>query len=188
MTAGPFESELKIPVTDFEPVRASLRRERAVVVHLMAREINLILDQQNGRLRDAGSLLRLRQHGNRNLLTLKGPVSYDGSIKVREEHETEFSDLPRMIEILQRIGFSVFMRYEKDREEWRHGEFSVVLDHTPMGDFVEVEGPPERLERTALLLGLDPATAVRGSYVSLWLEYREMHPEFDLPTNMVFSE
>ena len=188
MTAGPFESELKIPVTGFEPVRASLRRERAVVVQVMAREINLLLDQHDGRLRTAGSLLRLRQHGDRNLLTLKGPVSYSGSIKVREEHETGFSDLPRMVEIFERIGFSVFMKYEKDREEWLLGEFSVVLDHTPMGNFVEVEGPPDRLEWAARLLGLDAVTAVRGSYVSLWHEYRELHPELDLPTNMVFAE
>ena len=188
MTAGPFESELKIPVIDFEPVRASLRREQAVVIQVMAREINLLLDQHDGRLRSAGSLLRLRQHGDRNLLTLKGPVSYSGSIKVREEHETGFSDLPRMVEIFERIGFSVFMKYEKDREEWLLGEFSVVLDHTPMGNFVEVEGPPDRLEWAARLLGLDAATAVRGSYLSLWLEYRKLHPELDLPTNMVFAE
>jgi len=185
---GPLESELKIPVTDFEPVRASLRRERAVVVQSMAREINLLLDSHDGRLRTAGSLLRLRRHGDRNLLTLKGPVSYRGAIKMREEHETELSDLPRMIEIFERLGFSVFMRYEKDREEWLLEEFSVVLDHTPMGDFVEVEGPPEQLERAARLLGFDAAAAVRGSYVSLWLEYRELHPELDLPTDMVFAE
>ena len=114
MAKGPLESELKIPVTDFEPVRASLRCERAVVVKSMAREINLLLDSHDGRLRTAGSLLRLRRHGDRNLLTLKGPVSYRGAIKMREEHETELSDLPRMIEIFERLGFSVFMRYEKD--------------------------------------------------------------------------
>lgn len=188
MTAEPFESELKIPVTDFEPVRASLRHERAVVVQAMAREINLLLDQDDGHLRTAGSLLRLRQHGDRNTLTLKGPASYRGAIKVRPEHETEFTDFSRMVEIFERLGFSVFMRYEKDREEWLLGEFSIVLDHTPMGDFVEVEGPPERLELTARLLGLDAATAVRGSYVSLWLEYRELHPELDLSTDMVFAE
>lgn len=182
------ESEFKIPVTNFEPVRASLRRERAVLVQVMAREINLLLDQHDGWLRTAGSLLRLRQHGDRNLLTLKGPVSYSGAIKVRAERETEFSDLPRMVDIFERLGFSVFMKYEKDREEWLLEEFSVVLDHTPMGDFVEVEGPPEGLERAVRLLGLDAAAAVRGSYVSLWLEYRELHPELDLPTNMVFPE
>ena len=182
------ESELKIPVTDLDQVRAFLQRAQAIEVQKMAREINLLLDTDDGRLRNAGSLLRLRRHGNRNLLTLKGPVSYRGAIKMREEHETELSDLPRMIEIFERLGFSVFMRYEKDREEWLMEEFSVVLDHTPMGDFVEVEGPPEQLERAARLLGFDAAAAVRGSYVSLWLEYRELHPELDLPTDMVFAE
>ena len=93
-----------------------------------------------------------------------------------------------MVEIFERLGFSVFMKYEKDREEWLLDDISVVLDHTPMGDFVEVEGPPERLELAARLLGLDTAAAVRGSYVSLWLEYRELHPELDLPTDMVFAE
>jgi hypothetical protein len=57
-----------------------------------------------------------------------------------------------------------------------------------MGDFVEVEGPPEQLERTALLLGLRVAEAVRGSYVSLWHEHRARHPELDLPFDMVFIE
>ena len=188
MVEEPVESELKIPVSDLEPVRASLCRERAVLLQVMAREENLLLDQDDGSLRTAGSLLRIRQHGDRNLLTLKGPVSYNGSIKVRAEHETEISDLPRMVEIFARLGFSVVMKYEKDREEWLLEDISVVLDHTPMGDFVEVEGPPERLELAARLLGLDPAAAVRGSYVSLWLEYREQHPELNLPTNMVFAE
>jgi adenylate cyclase class 2 len=188
MAEESLESELKIPVTDFEAVRASLRREGAVEVQAVAREINLLLDEDHGRLRTAGALLRLRQHGDRNILTLKGPVSYRGAIKVRPERETEFSDFPRMVEIFEELGFSVFMRYEKDREEWRLEEFSVVLDHTPMGDFIEVEGPSDGLERAARLLGLDPAAAVRGSYVSLWLEYRELHPELALPTDMVFAE
>ncbi len=182
------ESELKIRVADLEPVKASLQRARAVVVQLMAREINLLLDTEDGRLRRAGSVLRLRQHGDRKILTYKGPVSYRGEIKERPEHETEVVDLDRIGEILFHLGFSVFMRYEKDREEWRLEDVSVVLDHTPMGDFVEVEGPPERLEDMVNLLGLDIAAAVRGSYVSLWQDYRASHPTLDLPFDMVFTE
>ena len=188
MAQRSLESELKIPVTDFKPVRASLHRERAVVVQAMAREINLLLDTQDEKLRRAGSLLRLRRHGDREILTFKGPVSYHGAVKERVEHEAEFRDLERMVEIFGRLGFSVSTRYEKDREEWLLEDFSVVLDHTPMGNFVEVEGPSERLEQTARLLGLDTARALRGSYVSLWLEYRALHPELDLPENMVFDE
>ena len=158
------------------------------MVQTMAREVNLLLDQHDGRLRTADWLLRLRQHGDRNIVTLKGQVSYRGAIKVRPEYETEFSDFSRMLEIFEQLGFSVFSRYEKDREEWRLGEFSVVLDHTPMGDFVEVEGPSDGLEGAVRLLGLDAEAAVRGSYVSLWLEYRELHPELALPSDMVFAE
>ena len=186
MTDIPLESELKIPVTDFDRVRASLQRARAIVEQMMMREINLLLDTEDGRLREAGSLLRLRQYGDRKILTFKGPASYHGVIKVRAEYETQIADLPRMVDVFEQLGFSESMRYEKDREEWSLEEYSVVLDHTPMGDFVEVEGPPERLESTAQLLGLKPALAARGSYVSLWLEYRRLHPELDLPTDMVF--
>jgi adenylate cyclase class 2 len=182
------ESELKIPVTDLDQVRAYLQRARAIVVQTMAREVNILLDTEDHQLRNAGSLLRLRQHGDRKILTFKGPASYRGAIKERSENETEIAELDSMVEILERLGFSVFMKYEKDREEWLLEDCSIVLDHTPMGDFVEVEGPPERLERTAQLLGLDVAAAVRGSYVSLWLEYRKLHPGLDLPTDMVFTE
>jgi adenylate cyclase class 2 len=184
----PLESELKIPVTDLDQVRASLQRARGIVVQIMAREINLLLDTDDDQLRNTGSLLRLRQHGDRKILTYKGPVIYRGAIKERPEYETEVADLDRTGEILGHLGFSVFMRYEKDREEWLLEEFSVVLDRTPMGNFVEVEGPPEGLEGAARLLGLDPAVAVRGSYVSLWLEHRELHPELNLPADMVFAE
>lgn len=184
----PIEAELKIPVTDLEPIRGSLDDAGALLIQPMAREINLLLDSANREIRDAGSLLRLRRHAATKVLTFKGPASFRGAVKERPEYETEIDDLERMGEILEHLGFVVFMRYEKDREEWRLGEVSVVLDHTPMGDFVEVEGPPQQLNQTAHKIGLDASGAVRGSYISLWQEYRSTHPEFDLPVDMVFGE
>ncbi len=77
-------------------------------------------------------------------------------------------------------------RYEKDRETWRLDDVEIVLDHTPMGDFVEVEGPAGVLEMTARSIGLDPSAAVRGSYISLWRAYRERAAE-NLPVDMVFG-
>lgn len=188
MAHEPVESELKIPVTDFDVIRASLRDARAVEVQPMARETNLLFDSEDRRLRNAGCLLRLRQHGGRNFLTFKGPASFKGAVKERPEYETIIADLDRMGEILERLGFNVFMRYEKRREEWLLGEVAVVLDRTPMGDFVEIEGPLEQLEGTARVLELDVEDAVRGSYVTLWHEHRARHPELDLPFDMVFPE
>ena len=180
------ETEVKIPVNDLGPVRVALQRARAIVATPMAREVNLLLDTQDGRLRERGCLLRLRQHGDRGLLTYKGPATYHGTIKERLEHETAVGDLKRTGEIFEQLGYTVFMKYEKDREEWALDEYSVVLDHTPMGYFVEIEGPTDGLERIADLLGLKTSAAVQGSYISLWLEHRARHPELDLPNDMVF--
>lgn len=152
------------------------------------REVNLLLDTRNLDLAADGCLLRLRGHGARRILTFKGPASFDGSIKVRPELEVQVEDLEKMQAVLEALGFVGVARYEKDRETWRLEGVEVVLDHTPMGDFVEVEGPSELLEPITLALGLDPSSAVRGSYMSLWEAYREANPESNLPRDMVFSE
>jgi adenylate cyclase class 2 len=182
------ETELKIPVADHDSIRESLRGAGAVAIHAMAREVNLLFDTSDGKLRNASSLLRLRDYGGRQLITFKGAPRFTGAIKERPEFETRIGDLSSMVQILEGLDFRVFMRYEKDREEWMMGEISVVLDHTPIGDFVEVEGPADQLEEIARSLGLDVATAVRGSYVSLWHDYCASHPEQNLPIDMVFAE
>lgn len=188
MATRPLETELKIPVRDLEAIRAALHEAQAIAVQSMAREVNLLLDSEDRRVTAGGFVLRVREHGDRKLLTFKGPATFDGAIKQRPEYETEIGDLPRMLTILEHLGFKVFLRYEKDREEWLLGRVSILLDHTPMGDFVEVEGPTEDLERTVRVLGIEVGEAVRGSYISLWQEHREAHPELELPADMVFPE
>ena len=187
MSDAGFETEIKIPAVDLDAVREALAREHATAVHPRVREINLLLDTDDGRLQDAGTVLRLRRYGRRHILTFKGPAVYYGPVKERPENEVEIEDVEKMLEILDQLGLQVVARYEKDREMWAVDEVSVVLDHTPMGDFVEVEGPRERLQAVARSLGLDPSTAVRGSYVSLWREHRSRHPERNLPVDMVFQ-
>lgn len=188
MAAEPLETELKIPVGDLEPVRRALHRSGAELVHPAAREVNLLLDSNDRRLCAAGSLLRLREHGDTRLLTFKGPARFSGAVKERAEYETVIHDLEGMQAILGQLGLVVVMRYEKDREEWRVDDASVLLDRTPMGDFVEVEGDPGEIQHVARELGLAVDQAVRGSYVSLWIEHRERHPELGLPVDMVFDE
>jgi len=186
MSSAGVETEIKIPAVDLDAVRKALTRERAIVVHPRAREVNLLLDTDNGRLQNAGTVLRLRRYGRHHILTFKGPAVYRGPVKERPEHEVEIEDAEMMLVIFDQLGLQVVARYEKDREMWLVDEVSVVLDHTPMGDFVEVEGPPERLQAAARSLGLDSSTAVRGTYLSLWREHRSGHPEMNLPVDMVF--
>jgi adenylate cyclase class 2 len=181
------ETELKIPVTSFDEVRAALCESRAEKTHPMTREVNLLFDTKDGSFQLRGNALRLRIYGAQSLLTFKGPTSYQGKVKVREEIEVAVATAGPMAEILEKLGFSTAARYEKDREVWQMGQLSIVLDHTPMGNFVELEGPIDELENAARKTGLDPEEAVQGSYMSLWQEYRSRHPEKNLPSNMVFS-
>jgi adenylate cyclase class 2 len=182
------EIELKIPVRDLDPTRHALESAGAELLHPSEAELNLLLDNPARELTAADRVLRLRRIGGRQLLTLKGPAAYHGLIREREELELEVDDVDTLASVFEELGFYSVFRYEKERESWRLGQVTVALDHTPMGDFVEVEGPTGELHAVASRIGLDPETAVRGSYVSLWIEYRERRSDLDLPEDMVFRE
>ena len=183
----PTESELKIPAADLDTVRSRLRELGAALLTPPQRELNAVFDTASATLRGASQLLRLRSTGDRWTLTFKGAPRFEGHVKQRDELEVQLSDGATLVAILARLGFEPIVRYEKDRERWSLGSIEVALDHTPMGDFVELEGLPEGLEAAAVDLGLDPGESLRGSYLGLWAEYRERHPELALGPDMVFG-
>jgi predicted adenylyl cyclase CyaB len=182
------EQELKIPVDDLGPVREGLRSRGARQLSGFEREVNLLFDDQEGSLERSDQVLRVRRVGGRCLLTFKGPPTFVGPVKRRDELETEAAEAEVIEEILKRLGLRPVVRYEKDRERWALEGAEVALDRTPMGDFVEIEGPGERLERLAAELELRPERAVCESYVTLWRRYRTEHPDLDLGKDMVFAE
>jgi adenylate cyclase, class 2 len=180
------ESELKIPVDDLHRLRSIVAELGAQRRHEMRREHNVVVDTADGTLAARGRLLRLRTVGEHHLLTLKGPASFRGRIKERTELEIEIGSCEVMLTVFAELGVAPVVRYEKDREEWLLRGVVVCLDHTPMGEFVELEGEPERLAEVASALLLDPARAVTSSYLGLWREHRRRHPELRLPPDMVF--
>ena len=179
------ESELKIPVDTLEEIRHRLGEINAERICESEREVNILFDTAGSQLAAAGQVLRVRRVCDRHVLTFKGPAAFDGAVKNRREIELEISSSERISELLHALGYAPGMRYEKDRESWNLGETQVDLDHTPMGNFVEIEGPSNCLETTARQLGLDPADAVAESYVSLWCAFRRKHPEHG--RDMVFD-
>jgi predicted adenylyl cyclase CyaB len=182
---APTETELKIPVPELVGLRRRLQALGARLERAREHERNLLFDTPERRLTALGQALRLRLAGGRWVLTHKGPVSYQGQIKVREELELEVGDGQTLAVILGRLGLEPFVRYEKERESWRLGGVEVALDHTALGEFVELEGRPDELGVAATALGLEPARAVRGSYLTLWEEHRHGHPELGLPVDML---
>jgi adenylate cyclase class 2 len=166
------EVEIKFCVAD---VRALTRRLRAVGFRLLTRrthEINSLYDLPGERMRKKGELLRLRQYGPKWVLTHKAK-GQAGRHKTRVELETEVSDGAEMDAILRALGYSQTFRYEKFRAEWSDGRGHVVVDHTPIGDFGEIEGPPRWIDRTALSLGIDPGQYITETYAGLFFAWKK---------------
>jgi adenylate cyclase, class 2 len=179
--ANEVERELKFGGVDHNKLRERLEALEAESQGSPALEDNWIYDRDD-HLLDAGKVLRLRVDRRGVQLTFKGPAKYDGKVKIRAEHQTTVGDEKQIRQILEALGYSVVRRYQKYREEWRLGSIVIALDHTPIGDFAELEG--EGCERVAKRCGLDPETADRRSYLRLYEDHRKSHPE--APPFMVF--
>jgi adenylate cyclase, class 2 len=98
------------------------------------------------------------------VLTAKGPATFDGGVKTREETEIEVKDVHASLDMLEQLGFRVAWTYPKRRSLWMLDGVAVTLDVLDFGWFVELEGPASALPELARSLGLDPALALRDSY------------------------
>ncbi|MGV8041272.1 MAG: class IV adenylate cyclase [Thermoanaerobaculaceae bacterium] len=183
-TSGPLEQEVKIPVATLEPVRRRLGSSGARLAVSRQLEDNAVLDTPDLELLGSGRLLRLRRWGHEVVLTFKGPASYQNGVKTRLELETGVGEPERMLGILGQLGWTTQRRYQKWRETWHLGDVTVALDETPIGCFVEIEGPADELSAAAHALGLDPAAAVPASYQELWQQWRRDH--LGAPRDMLF--
>jgi adenylate cyclase class 2 len=137
-------------------------------------------------LRRSDQLLRLRRAGGRATITYKGPGER-ARHKSREEIEFDVSDATSFEQVLERLGYQPRFRYEKYRTKFaREGEGGfITIDETPIGVFLELEGPGEWIDATASQLGLSPSEYLTQSYASLYQEYRRERP--DAPVNMIFG-
>ncbi len=129
-------------------------------------------DEENYRFTGPGkstrrTTLRLRVLGGgpRGVLTAKGPATFVGGVKVREETEVEVKDAHATLDLLAELGFRVEFVYNKHRAMWTlDGTVTVTLDSLAFGHYVELEGPLEVLPEQARSLGFDPKKALRDSY------------------------
>ena len=62
----------------------------------------------------------------------------------------------------------------------------MVLDHTPIGDVAEIEGPARWIDRTAKLLGVPQADYITKSYAELFFEWKRRYKRKAM--NMTFQE
>ncbi len=177
------ERELKFSAVDHDDLRLRLEGLEAENQGPPALEDNWVLDR-DGQLGANGSILRLRVDRRGTRVTFKGPATFEGSVKVRVEHETEVGDGPSLRQIFSSLGYEPVRRYQKYREEWRLGSITIALDHTPIGDFAEIEG--DGCETVAKRLSLDLEQLEKRNYLRLYEDYLKDNPE--APPDMVFQQ
>ncbi len=167
---APLEREVKLRFENVEAARAAVMATGATPVHGRRLQEDSLLDTAAEDLRRRRSALRVRVDGGRSLLTFKGPVQ-PARMKVREELETVVSDGHLLLRMFEELGFRVWFRYQKYREEFSLDDCIVAIDETPVGVFVEIEGGEAGIDGVAQRLGRGPADYVLESYRGLFVQY-----------------
>jgi adenylate cyclase class 2 len=179
------EIEIKFLATN----PASLERELAELgfrcITPSTHEVNTLYDLPGQKLRRKGQLLRLRKYGEQWRLTHKARAKA-GKHKSRVELETAVSNGPQMHEVLLALGYRPVFVYEKYRSEWSDAKGHVVLDHTPIGDIAEIEGPSRWIDRTAKMVGVGPDAYITKSYAELFFDWKRKYKRKAM--NMTFRE
>ena len=185
------ETEVKLEVRKPGALKRRLRQLGFRCIAPRHFESNALFDFPDLRLWKGRSLLRLRLAGKRWVLTFKGAPVESRGYKVRREIETEIEAGDRMKEVLEGLGLRAAFRYEKYRTAYARGagarnagEPLLLYDETPIGNYVELEGPRRWIDAIAQQLGYGRADYITASYGSLYRQKCQERGE--APGDMLF--
>ena len=79
------------------------------------------------------------------------------------------ADTDALLAIFAGLGLGPVFRYQKYRETYAWEDVEIVVDETPIGTFLEIEGPLAGIHKAAAVLGHGPNDYVTDSYAALFL-------------------
>ncbi len=172
------ETEIKFRVNDLAGLAARLRAAGFRLETPREFESNVLYDTPDRRMRARTEILRIRHYDGRWTVTHKrlpdaGPG--EDTHKHRVETETEMADGEALAEVFLALGLVAAFRYEKWRTEWSDGEGHCVVDETPIGNFAELEGAAEWIDRAAERLGVAASEYMTLSYGRLFEQWQAEH-------------
>jgi adenylate cyclase class 2 len=202
------EREIKLRIADLRALRRALAKLGARVVRPRLHERNVLFDTAERALANRQQLLRIRTElpvagrqklDPRFLVTFKRPVQRSASShkderhKIRQEIELEVSRPMALSAIFEALGMRAWFRYEKFRTTFRlpasnawAKRLLIELDETPIGIFVELEGPANAIDRVAKALNFEKRDYVLANYMTLYREYCRSRAEE--PGDMLFAK
>ena len=163
------EKKYRLTREEVEPLRGRLEEAGAEGGGGAEFEENVIYTGPG--LDPARRVLRLRRKGKRALFTFKERDPSSSAVKRQREEETEVADADALAAILEALGYSPALVYEKRRQTWRLAGTEVVIDELPFGLFVEIEGEEADILNAERLLRLDGAEGVHEPYPALTLRH-----------------
>ena len=179
------EREVKLRFETVEAAREAVLGAGAAPLRCRRLQEDCLLDAPDEPLRRRRSVLRVRMESGKSFLTFKGPVQ-PAATKLREELETVVGDGPVLLSVLEELGFHIWFRYQKYREEFALDDVIVAIDETPVGVYVEIEGGERGIAQMAEALGRGPGDYLLDSYRSLFVRHCEMS---GIPvTDMLFDD
>lgn len=165
--AAILEREIKLRFENPEGARAAVIRAGATPIRSRRLQEDCLLDTPDNVLWRRRCVLRVRMEAGKSFLTFKGPVQ-PSAMKVRQEVETVVGDGPALLQMFEELGFRVWFRYQKYREEFALDDVIVAVDETPLGTFIELEGGEGGIAGMAEALGRGPADYLLDSYRGLF--------------------
>ncbi len=174
----PVETEIKFRVDDLPALARRLQAAGFSLQTPRSFESNVLYDTPDRQMRARTEILRIRGYAGKWTVTHKrlpdiGPG--EDRHKHRIETETEVADGDALATIFLSLGLVSAFRYEKWRAEWSDGEGHCVVDETPIGNYAELEGSAQWIDRVAAQLGIGPAHYITLSYGRLFELWREQH-------------
>ena len=183
--AAIMEREIKLVFRDREEAKAAILAAGATPLRGRRLQEDCLLDTPDEQLHRRRCVLRVRMECGKALLTFKGPVEAS-PMKLREELETVVGGGMLFLRVLEELGFCIWFRYQKYREEIAHEDVTVAIDETPVGTFVEIEGSERGIQDMAAALARKPSDYLLDSYRGLYVKHCERR---GLPvTDMLFDE
>jgi len=166
----PIEIEKKYRLTPPQR-RAIEKRMRALGYKPKAVEFEENTIYRGGKLRFGKRALRLRRVNGDAMLTFKERIPTKSLIKHQREQEVRVLDPDGVHVILDALGFTPALIYEKRRVRWQVGKAKVVIDELPFGLFMEIEASEKQIARSEKLIGAQSFEAVTATYPSMTAKF-----------------
>jgi len=186
------ETEIKLPVLDRRQVAKPLAQLGFKVMKPRHFESNYLFDFPDLRLSKSRRLLRLRFAAGASLLTFKGPQLRARRYASRREVETGVANGELMREVLKSLGLRELFAYEKFRTVYADATQAplpaapqAAFDETPIGNYLELEGPAKWIDWVASRLGYSHRDYITANYRTLYLQ--NCRTRGTKPRNMVFE-